>query len=157
MLYVYRWHVALIHFPIALLIVAAVIELFSAVRPRSARPLLVVSFLLVCIAAVVAILATWLGWQLAAHTKHPGAEDVVEWHRRGGVVTSILAGLAVICGGVCLRRAAGRGIRWLYRLLLVLAAAAVIITAHWGGTLIYGDDYFFPSKSTSDETTDDDL
>lgn len=136
--YLGRWHVALIHFPIGLLITAAVVETVTTAR-RFQVPS-VSAVIMVCCGAFGAVLASSLGWILAGNTNHPGAEETVELHRWGGSVSLVLALLAAGFGWAGLR---GRGnFRWPFRMLLLAAAVAVIITGNWGVELIYGDGYF---------------
>src|SRR3954465_6787626 len=55
-----RFHVAIVHFPIALLLLAGVIELWrSARRSKSPSPTAIACL---CIGAVTAILSAWAGW-----------------------------------------------------------------------------------------------
>ncbi len=146
--YLARWHVALIHFPIGLLITAAVVEAVTTAR-RFEVPS-VSAMIMVCCGALGAIVSSILGWMLAADASHPDAEHIVELHRWGGVVASVLAVLAAGFGWAGLR---GReNFRWPFRALLLAAAVAVIITGHWGGELIYGEGYF--SLPGSDEAAE---
>lgn len=145
--YVGRWHVLVIHFPIGLLATAALVEIVALFRkPR--RPA-TTAVILTCLGAAGAIIAAAFGWILASNTKHPDAEQLLEYHRWAGVITASLAFIASILGVLALRKAPT--LRWPFRLLLILTAAAVIITAHWGGELIYGEDYFWPTDQSTEQ------
>lgn len=150
--YVYRWHVAVIHFPIALLLTAAAVELVMVVRRRAVSS---TSLLLTCCGAAGALVAAGLGWQLATVTRHPGMDQVVFLHRWSGVASAALAVAAVVAGIFALR--SGCLGRRLYRTLLMLTAIAILFTAHYGGALIYGEGYFLPGTSSADIDDDEDL
>lgn len=147
--YLYRWHVIAIHFPIALLITAAIIETFTIIgrtrrSPQVTFSFALVTFIMTAFGAIGAVLAAWLGWKLAEQTKHPGMEQVLNLHRWGGVIAAVLAFLSAGVGIAVVRAPVSPLRRWPYFFLILLTAAAIILTAHWGGQLIYGEDYFFP-------------
>jgi uncharacterized membrane protein len=150
--YLFRWHVIAIHFPIAMLVAAAGFEVVSIFYRRGRAP--VISYAMVCCGAAVAVVAAWLGWELAEVTRHPGMDETVRLHRWGGVATAATALMGVIAGLGALRVPASRKFRWPYRALVFIAAALVIFTSLWGGELIYGDGHFFPG--TSQEQIDED-
>lgn len=136
--YIGRWHVALVHFPIGLLITAALVELVATIRGLRAPT--VTAVVMVCCGALAAVLASGLGWIRADDVKHPGAEDIVELHRWAGVIAS---GLAVATAGVGWAALRGKLMfRWPFRLLVFITAVVIVTGAHWGGELIYGDYYF---------------
>lgn len=146
--YLGRWHVALVHFPIGLLITAALVELVGVWRRFHAPT--ISAFIMVCCGAFAAVVASSLGWILAADTRHPGAEDIVELHRWAGVVTSALALTSAAAGWAALR---GRlRFKRPFRILVLITAVGVAVTGHWGGELIYGDDYFdLPGTASAGE------
>src|SRR5690606_28974312 len=112
--YLGRFHVSLVHFPIGLLITAAIIELVGALR-RLESPTVCAVIMTGC-GALAAILASILGWIRADDVRHPGAELVVEWHRWMGVVGSGVAVAAFLLGWGALR---GRlRLRWPFRAVL---------------------------------------
>lgn len=142
-----RWHVALIHFPIGLLVTAALVEIYGSLR-RFSTPTVTAVVMTLC-GALGALVASILGWELAEHTTHPDAETVVELHRWGGVAATVLAAVAGALGGLALR---GRiALRWPFRVALFITAIIIILTAHWGGELIYGEDYFSLTGSQQTE------
>lgn len=149
--YLGRWHVAVIHVPIGLLVTGALVEIYGAAR-RFQSPT-VTSVVMSLIGAAGAMLAAGLGWILANHTKHPGSEQLVEWHRWAGITVAALAIITATIGIFALR---GRpNLRWPYRSILFITAIIIGLTAHWGGELIYGEDYFaLPGSAAAAEADD---
>lgn len=133
----YRWlgamHPAAVHFPIALFLVAAILEI-AALTLR--RPVLIQGTrVIVALAAFSALAAVALGW-LAMGL--PGKEDATHtYHRWLG--TSIAAlGLLSWWAKEHWVRKPGRGRELMYVGLLALTAAAVIINGLLGGMLTHG-------------------
>ena len=125
-----RLHPLSVHFPIALLIVAAVIQWFPPLR-SSAR-------LLGLIAAPLAIFAVALGWLDAAHIRiHTEMRDHLFWHRWIGVTVAALAVFSAWAG-----RGEGPVRQRIHRIALTTCAVLVAFGAHLGGEIVYGEDYF---------------
>lgn len=137
-----KFHPVVVHFPIALLLLAAFGELASIFRaeiwqPRSARFCL-------WIAAASAVVATALGL-LAAESggfnEKVGGVAILEVHRWLGIVTTILAlVVAVLCESYV--RCETPRSKWLFRIALFIAAALVGVTGHFGGLLTFGVGHF---------------
>ncbi len=135
-----RLHPLVIHFPVALLVLAAGIELARVWFDRSELRRLVP--LLLTLGAVGAFVASITGW-VFAHDYHPqpSLRWMLEWHRWLGIATAALAAIAAWAStrwadtpdpaGRCLRRAAV----WLTTVLLGVAA-------HLGALMVWGEDYF---------------
>ncbi len=145
-----KFHPLIVHFPIALLLVAAGMEFL---RRRSAR-VGASPGAGVClrVGAAAAVVAAFLGWFDAFTAGHTGTDaGILWWHRWVGVVTAGVAVAAVAASlgvrgkdaGMRARRDAGngRGAIALYRLGLVLSALLVGLSGHLGASLIYGPDY----------------
>jgi len=129
-----------VHFPIALLLAAALAELVGLKVRRpffrdSARYCLILG-------ALAGIVTATLGWMDAAfqsgdaETKH-----LIFIHRWLGTSTAAVAVIALV---LCIRAARDPkpGRRTLYLVVLFLAAALVAITGHFGGLISYGADYY---------------
>jgi len=134
-----RLHPLLIHFPIALAIVAAAAELAAIVtgdvRWRT------VAIANIRIAAAFALAAAVAGWRLALA---PGIETtpLLEWHRWLGTVgagATLAAALAAFAADG--RSSGGLGI---YRMALFGAGALVGLAGHLGGLLVWGADFLRP-------------
>jgi uncharacterized membrane protein len=135
-----RLHPLVLHFPIALLLLAAAVEVVRCFRPdpRLAR----LTVLLLALGAVGALAAAGTGW-IFVHESHPEPElrATLVWHRWLGVSTAVLALLAWLAAQ---RWAddARPGFRWIPRLITWLTAALLVIAAHLGALLVWGADYF---------------
>ena len=134
-----RLHPLLIHFPIALAIVAIVAEgLAIATDDRRWQ---IVAVANIRAAAAFGCVAAIAGWRLATQ---PGVEAsaLLEWHRWLGTL-----GVAVtVTAAIATSGADGRTPvhLWAYRIALASAAALVAITAHFGGLMVWGADFLRP-------------
>jgi uncharacterized membrane protein len=133
-----RLHPLIVHFPIALVIIAAFAE-SGAWLTRDGRWRLV-ALANVRLAAVFAVAAAFAGWRLAAG---PGdSTPVVEWHRWLGVCAAASTVAAALATADDEGGSAVAG--WVYRAALMSATALVIVTAHLGGVLVWGADFLRP-------------
>jgi uncharacterized membrane protein len=133
-----KFHVAIVHFPIALLVVAAVVEVWSLFRRnRETRGAV---RLCVLFAAAGAAAATALGWLEAAFGGYTGsASQTLTLHRWTGTSAGLLAVIVAALSELEARR----GVRTpLFRVTLLMAALLVGVAGHLGGILVYGDSYF---------------
>jgi uncharacterized membrane protein len=138
--YLGRVHPLLLHFPIALLVVGAVVETLRLWRdsPWLARSVV----WLLAFGALSALATGATGWLLAAH-EHVRSDQrlTLEWHRWFGVTTTIVA-----CFAWAASAAWGEtppvGRAWCRRLLVWSAAALVAATGHFGALMVWGKDWF---------------
>jgi len=128
-----RLHPVLVHFPIALLLAALVLELF---RPRRDGPN-EAGFACLVLGTLGALAAAGSGWLFAAHDS-PGMPDVLFRHRWSGVGAAAGA-CATLLSAWRWRRGAGAARPT--RLGLVLTAALVGFSGHLGGTMVYGEGF----------------
>jgi uncharacterized membrane protein len=137
--YLGRLHPLFVHFPIAFLLGAGLVEIIALLR-RKALGGPAASAMLIC-ALVGSLVAVPLGWLNASTSNHPGAEKLVEYHRWAGVAT---LAITVVALGlmIWLKNSRTRVLATIYLVVLLLAVGAAIITAHWGGEIIYGEGYF---------------
>ncbi|HMJ84784.1 MAG TPA: DUF2231 domain-containing protein [Vicinamibacterales bacterium] len=134
-----RLHPLIVHFPIALVMLAAAAEGGAAAtgdwRWRTVAVINVRAGAAFAVAAVIA------GWRLASA---PGFEStqLLEWHRWLGAIAAVSAATAAL--------ATSRGERppspdlWIYRIGLFCAATLVAVTGHLGGLLVWGADFLRP-------------
>lgn len=140
-----RWHIAALHFPLALLIVAALIEV---ARPRSAPGGLAALRIVLALGAAGAVVAAGLGLLLEGSVEQSHAHDaphlqLLEWHKWAGIAT---AALAVVACALVERRARRPGSipPALATGAALLAAAVVGLCAHFGGQMVWGRDFLIP-------------
>ncbi len=130
-----RFHPATVHFPIALLSLAAILEVL---RIAGKRPgLHPASFTLSAAAALSAVLSTLMGLANAAGRAPKDGLGTPRWAGFAPTVPAIVAMVLVY------RARAGSGSSVaVARGVLVLGAILVGLTGHWGGVLVHGDDYY---------------
>ncbi|MDI1328220.1 MAG: hypothetical protein PSV23_15615 [Brevundimonas sp.] len=133
----YRWlgamHPAAVHFPIALFLVAALLEI-AALTLR--RPVLTQGTrVIIALAAISAVAAVALGWFAMGL---PGKDDVTHaYHRWLGTSIAALGLLSWWAKEHWVRRP-GRGRELIYIGLLSVTAAAVVVNGLLGGMLTHG-------------------
>jgi uncharacterized membrane protein len=134
-----RLHPLLVHFPIGLVLIAAVAEVVAMTTGLGDWRAVAVGN--VRVGAVFAIGAAIAGWRLASS---PGMEATssLDWHRWLGTIA------AVAVSGAALATAGARGrspfALWVYRMTLFWAAVLVAVTGHLGGLLVWGADFLRP-------------
>jgi uncharacterized membrane protein len=131
-----RLHPLLVHFPIGLVLIAAVAEMVAMMSGRwDWRAVAVAN---VRAGAVLAIAAAVAGWRLASSAGIE-ATPSLEWHRWLGTIASV----AVFGAALATAGARGRSgfALWVYRIALFWAAALVAVTGHLGGVLVWGADF----------------
>lgn len=130
-----RFHALVLHFPIALLLLAVLLEGLQIIgRGRWRFPVPLVLFL----GTFGAVAAMALGWLLRRADAIEG--DLVERHMQSGMA---LAALAVATLAVRLLPAAESRpvVRGTFRVLLLATGVALLRTSHDGGSLTHGEDY----------------
>src|SRR5262245_42853365 len=134
-----RLHPLLIHFPIALVIAAALAELMAAIGAGTRWR--IVAIVNVGVGAIGAVLAAVAGWRLAAAPEMQ-ALPLLEWHRWLGTAA---AAIAIVAAVATLRTASGsRRDTRLYQAALFSAAAVMALAGHLGGLLVWGADFLRP-------------
>jgi len=131
-----RLHPLLVHFPIGLVMLAAVAEAGATLtKDRRWRTIALSN---VRAGAALAVLAAVAGWRLASA---PGMEAsaLLESHRWFGATATCAAVAAALASARadCMTRLEV----WIYRISLFAAAALVALTGHLGGALVWGADF----------------
>lgn len=143
-LYAGKFHPPIIHFPVALILVAALLEMVAWLKPRAAlsERLAVAAAINLFGGAAGALVAAALGWALAAGMGfEPELKPALFWHRWIGTATALVA--CVTVGAWFWRRRTGTtSTRLTFRLLLLLTAASVGVVGFLGGVLVYGWDHY---------------
>ena len=131
-----KFHLLMIHFPIALIFTAGLGEGWSIWR-RSLVPSNVVRFCL-WIAAIAAVPTAGLGWLYAAGGNGASAPLLLLAHRWLGTTAAVWLVLTAICSERDARR---RARSWSVWLLLAAGIGFTALTAHFGGLLAHGSDF----------------
>lgn len=132
-----RLHPLLVHFPLALAIVAAIVELWRAMRRHEGPSPFAVTAL--WFAAAGGVGAACSGWANAAASGDSASVDLF-LHRWGGVAAAALL-LALAAMGTAASRAGHAAWSGAWRMCLVLCAGAVAAVGHFGGNLVHGEGY----------------
>ncbi len=130
MLFIGRFHPMLVHLPIGILFILAILEL-SAMRPTWRAPVATVRRLMVPVLAICAVITATCGWLLATGGTYNPA--LLFWHRWLGVS---VAGLCVLMWALCQLKQFT-----VYYVTLGISMVMIIITGHYGGSMTYGSNY----------------
>jgi uncharacterized membrane protein len=133
-----RLHPLLVHFPIALILIAALAELVALVTTFPEWHTVAVAN--VRAGAAFAAGSAGAGWLLAS-SRMVEASPALEWHRWLGVTAATAAVIAALATGAIDRRP---GRQWRYRIALFSAAALVAVAGHFGAVLVWGADFLRP-------------
>lgn len=132
-----RSHPLIIHFPIALLVLSGVVELWRMARRRPAYvdgvPLLV------RVAAVFAVVAAASG--LIWSREHDASDALLMQHRNFGVITAGVSLAVLVAGELARRRPLNGPLALTFRLGLFAATLLVAATAHMGGRMVFGEGF----------------
>jgi len=134
-----RLHPLLIHFPIALVIVAAIAEAAATLsKDERWRTLAVANVRAGAAFALTAVIAGWFfAWSLGSD-----APPTLEWHRWLGTVAAGLTFVAAFATASAKPRAGWA--LWMYRIALLVAGIVMAIAAHLGALLVWGADFLRP-------------
>jgi uncharacterized membrane protein len=135
-------HPAIVHFPIALILVGAVTAFVTLLLPRVALAWLSAGIL--ALASAGAVAATWSGDEDEEKAEHAGAgverilEEHEEWAERSRNA-AIIAMLAAGAAAFSLKRHAvfSRGAAALTAAISLGASWCVVEAGHYGGQLVY--------------------
>ena len=134
-----RFHPLIVHFPIAMFVVAAWAEVVALASHDSRwRTVAVINLRA---GALLALAAAIAGARLASALGFESS-PLLQWHRWLGAAATVLTAAAAVA---TLRTAAesSRDV-WIYRIALASAAIAVAATGHLGGLLVWGADFLRP-------------
>jgi uncharacterized membrane protein len=130
-----RFHPLIVHFPIALVMVAAWAEgVAIATDDRRWRSVAVIN---VRVGAAFAFASVIAGWRLAASLGFQSSA-LLEWHRWLGAVAALLTAAAAVVTFRTERHLL------VYRIAVFSAATVVAVAGHVGGLLVWGADLLRP-------------
>jgi uncharacterized membrane protein len=129
-------HPGIVHFPIALLAVAALFETLQLLRkkaePAAGTPALA------WLAAAAAVPATLFGFMLADAEGSEGA--LIDRHQWLGVASTVVAVVAALAA---IKAKSSLGALRVMRGALILGAGLVMATGYIGGELVFGENHLF--------------
>lgn len=129
------FHPRVVHFPIALLLTAVLLELAAgAFRREGVRRVALWNLALGTLGAGAAVLTGWQAAEIARHSFE--IHQVIELHRRVGLATLVLATLVTGWRVWVRDRLSAMG-RRVVTLLMLAMVATLIYGAHLGGRLVY--------------------
>lgn len=129
-----RLHPMVVHFPVALIVVAFLMEMLST-RPGK-EGLRQGADLLTLLGAVSAIFAVAMG--LVLHEVETYGGDLIEYHEWTGILTMVLT---IIAAGLLRRVNRRNSGRASYRLVLGFSVVTLTIAGHLGASITHGEDY----------------
>jgi len=141
-----RLHPIIVHFPVSLLLIAAVMEMLTFRKFQSS--LRTGINWLVFIGAGGAVIAAVFGWLLASSGSYGG--DTFASHQWVGITTAVLGVLVAISLWMAIRTNR-YGFVKIYQVLLLLATVGVSVAGHYGGSLTHGQDYLFSGTPWASE------
>jgi uncharacterized membrane protein len=133
-----RVHPLLVHFPIALVLIAAVAELVFLTTQFPEWHMVAVANIRA--GAAFAVASAGAGWILAS-SRIVEASQGLEWHRYLGLMAALAAVAAALATGE-IDRPPRR--LWLFRIALFSAAGLVGVAGHLGAVLVWGADFLRP-------------
>ncbi len=133
------FHPAVVHFPVAMLTVAALFVLLGW-KIRSISP--DVAFYSLLIGAASTVPASLMGWAFAAQRGYGNLSGTeADFHRWGGIAVTLLA---MVFAAIALRDRVkpSPALRRTWNLGVLVSAGIVGLVGHWGGSLTYGEDLY---------------
>lgn len=128
-----RFHPVILHFPIVLIILALILELFR--RKNILKADYVITIILIA-AAIATVVSIGSGFLLFSSGDYTG--KLLQQHFWIGVITG--AGILITVAFYFLNKNSGK-LYPFYLGALILSNAAVAYTSHLGGSLTHGEDY----------------
>jgi uncharacterized membrane protein len=142
-------HPGVVHFPIAILAVAAFLEFLQILR-RKTEPA-PGTLTLAWLAAAAAVPASFFGFQLADYEGSEGS--LINLHKWTGIASTVVAIAAALCAT---RAKSSPGAVKGLRLALILGATLVLTTGYLGGELVFGEGHLFKFFQAKAEATPSD-
>lgn len=131
-----RLHPMIVHFPISLLVIALVLELFTI--SRKTQELRSAIHLLLVIGALSAIAAVVFGWLLKTQDAYSG--NVLVIHQWSGIATAVLAIATVLLHRLIILHNK-KNLFKSYRAILISTVLGVTVAGHYGASLTHGTDF----------------
>ncbi len=138
--YLGRFHSAVVHFPIAWLILMVMVDFGTFIIGKSGWNKLGFAILIVTVASFVPALVTGF---VTSGPVSPGSEiySLMIMHRNLNLSVVILCTLAFAIRAVYRNKIAGTG-KWVYLGMIFSSAIMIAISSHLGGMMVHGVDFF---------------
>lgn len=135
-----RMHVVMVHFPVALLMLMALIEVLRWRRPAGSMDQTVVIMAIIAALSSIASVAQGLVLDGGSSDGESDYARTLALHKWLGITTAFFSIAAAV---IALRRQLGDtlGLCRLYRALVLPGAVLVSLTGHYGGQAVHGKDY----------------
>ncbi|MGE0430835.1 MAG: DUF2231 domain-containing protein [Planctomycetota bacterium] len=132
-----RFHVLIVHFPIALFVAALFAELLGMLRPALAAAMRPAARYCIWIGALGAVATALTGWAGYLGESFLNAE-LLESHKLLGTIAAVLT-LGVLATSEWRERGtASARTTWIHRGALLVCTMLISLAAHWGGQLVHG-------------------
>jgi uncharacterized membrane protein len=130
-------HPMIVHFPIALITIGFLSDIFSLFF-KNEKCLSKTGFYLMVIGAIAAVVAWTSGQLFTSHPEDGEIARVFEKHETGALIAMIiLISGAALRFYLVIRKKDETNLKWMVFALYFLGFIAVIFTAFMGGTLVY--------------------
>ncbi len=138
--YLGRFHSAVVHFPIAWLILMLMVDFGTFIIGKSEWSKLGFGILIVTVASFVPALVTGF---VTAGPVSPGSEiySLMILHRNLNLSVVILCTLALAIRAAYRNKIAGTG-KWVYLGMIFSSAITIAVSSHLGGMMVHGVDFF---------------
>ncbi|MEW5796044.1 MAG: DUF2231 domain-containing protein [Candidatus Zixiibacteriota bacterium] len=135
-----KFHPVIVHFPIALIIVALAFSVLAMLARANLYDLIAVKT--TYLGGLSAVVSALLGLAAASGAHYPDMlVGYFTWHRLLGITSAALTLLSCFLA-YRYEKTPSPSRQWLFRGTLALNAVLVGVTGHFGATLIYGPDHF---------------
>lgn len=124
-----RLHPLLVHLPIGLIVLLAILELLA--RSRRFKQANANAGLILALAIPASIFTVICGWLLSQAGGYQ--EQLLQWHKWTGIATAGICAVAGLLHALDLKK--------LYRGCLFTSVAVLTVASHFGGSLTHGSDY----------------
>ncbi len=139
-----KFHPLIVHFPIALLLLACIIELWRFLRKNYS--LSDHSILLLAFGSLTGILAAIFGWFHAESQGFFGkTQDLLFYHRWLGVSVAVISVFCFLYAFFIKTKIDALRVTR-FRYVLFILAILIAFTSHYGALLVHGTDYFSATK-----------
>jgi uncharacterized membrane protein len=138
-------HPGIVHFPIALLAVGALLEILQILRRKQGPA--GGTQALAWLAAAAAVPASLFGFMLADYEGN--SDKTTELHQWLGVASTVVA---LIAAAAAVKASGSTGMLRVMRIALVLGSGLVLATGYIGGELVFGEGHLFKFFSAKAES-----